>query len=204
MRQNRVDPMGVLQAVRARGAWFGNKGCLHRPDGQIVRTHNGKRWITCVCAFRGRRRELVQPGRYTELFFHDEATAYAAGHRPCAECRHGDWRQFADLWATQFGAAKADAMDAVLHEARLDGRGRKTRITAASEVPEGAMIVQGDAVALRARNGWWRWSFEGYAPLPGPSAQTVEVLTPWPLVQMMKAGLPVQIALPQSLPGDLP
>ncbi|WP_323036776.1 hypothetical protein [Pararhodobacter sp.] len=198
MRQNRVDPMGGLQAIAERGAWFGNKGCLHTSDGRIVRGHSGKRWITCVCAFRGRRRELMQPGCYTELFFHDEATAYAAGHRPCAQCRYPEWRVFATLWAELFGAATADQIDAALHDARLEGRGRRTRQTPKAEVPAGAMIVEAGAVVLRAQGRWWRWRFQGYAEAPAPKACSVTLLTPWPLAQMMTAGLPVQIA---DLPG---
>ena len=193
MRQNRVDPFGVLHAVPQRGAWFGNKGCLHDVAGRIVRGHQVKRWITCVCAFRGRRRELLQPGRYTELFFHDEATAYAAGHRPCAECRYAEWRQFSELWAQLFGAAKADALDKVLHAARLDGAARRLRRVEAGEVPDGAMIVRAGAPVLRTRGAWWAWSFEGYTQTDPPVSGAVDLLTPWPLVQMMHAGLPVQI-----------
>jgi len=194
MLRNRVDPMGDLHAVRQRGAWFGNKGCLHAPDGRILRGFQGKRWITCVCVFRGRRRPLVQPGRYTELFFHDEATAYAAGHRPCAQCRFVEWRGFAELWAARFGAAKADQIDAVLHDARLDGRCRKLRSVPVAQVPEGAMILQGVMPVLRAKSGWWEWAFSGYQPVSAPKSEDVPLLTPWPLAQLMAAGLPVQMA----------
>lgn len=195
MRQNRVDPMGALHAVAPRGAWFGNKGCLHSAEGHIVRGHNGKRWITCVCEFRGRRRKLVQPGRYTELFFHDEATAYAAGHRPCAECRYADWKQFATLWGTLFGAAKADGIDAILHAARLAGKQRRLRVMQAAQIPVGAMCLHAGTPILRANSGWLAWSFDGYAPTEPPNRADLSLLTPWPLAQMMAAGLPVQIGL---------
>jgi hypothetical protein len=89
--QNRVTPFGELVAHPARGLVYGNRGCLHDAAGQIRRHHVGKRWIACLLEFRGRRRTLLQPGRYTELFFLDEATAFAAGHRPCAECRRKPW-----------------------------------------------------------------------------------------------------------------
>lgn len=186
--------MGELHAVAARGAWFGNKGCLHDAGGQVVRGHRGKRWITCVTEFRGRKRELMQPGRYTELFFLDEATAYAAGHRPCAECRHAAWRGFQDRWAQQFGAAKADEIDAVLDAARLDRGRRRVHAMEKSEVPEGAMILCDGAPVLRAQGAWWRWSFDGYARASEPVGAHVALLTPWPVAQVMAAGLPVQVA----------
>ena len=92
--QNRVDPFGRLVADPVRGAWFGNRGCLHDDEGQIRRFHSGRRWIYCRLEFKGRQRELLQPGRYTELFFLDEATAFAAGHRPCAECLRDRFNEF--------------------------------------------------------------------------------------------------------------
>jgi len=199
MHQNRVDPFGNLHAVPQRGAWFGNKGCLHDDAGHPLRFHQGRRWITCVCAFRGRTRALLQPGRYTELFFHDEATAYAAGHRPCAQCRYEDWRLFGGLWAQAFGAGKADQIDAALHAARMEGRQRRLRHAPVSEVPSGAMIVRDGQPVLRGPSGWWRWSFDGYAPVPAPVSAprgTLAMLTPWPLVQLMALGLPVQMAQP--------
>ena len=93
--QNRVTPLGELVADPARGLVYGNRGCLHDAEGRIRRRYAGKRWIACRLEFRGRRRtRLLQPGRYTELFFLDEATAFAAGHRPCAECRREDYVRF--------------------------------------------------------------------------------------------------------------
>jgi hypothetical protein len=198
MLQNRVDPFGGLHAVPQRGAWFGNKGCLHDQNGRVRRGHAGRRWITCVTAFRGRRRHpLMQPGCYTELFFHDEATAYAAGHRPCAECRYADWRGFADLWARVHGETGAAAIDTHLQATRLEGRNRRLHPLAADQVPEGAMVADAAGAVLRARGGWWRWSFGGYAPAPALTGR-VALLTPWPVAQLMAHGLPVQIA---HLPG---
>jgi len=192
MRQNRVDPFGGLLAVPERGAWMGNRGCLHDDEGQIRRGWQGRRWIACVTDFRGRQRALMQPGRYTELFFADEATAYAAGHRPCAECRRADWLRFAGLWAEVFGPAGADAIDRALHAARLDGRARRLVPVAPEAVPVGAMVVEGTAVLLRAPGGWRRWSFAGYASAKAP-AGPARLLTPGPLARLMAAGLPVQI-----------
>src|SRR4051794_17425396 len=97
--QNRVTPLGELIAVSERGLLYGNRGCLHDGEGRIRRSFDGTRWIACVLEFKGRRRTpLLQPGRYTELFFLDEATAFAAGHRPCAECRRDDYRRVPGIW----------------------------------------------------------------------------------------------------------
>src|SRR5215213_5850381 len=105
-RQNRVTPLSDIIADPARGLVFGNRGCLHDDDGRIRRHHAGRAWIACRLRFKDRRRVLMQPRRYTELFFLDEATALAAGHRPCAECRRADALSFAAL-AAAAGPARA-------------------------------------------------------------------------------------------------
>lgn len=192
MRRNRVDPWSALHALPERGAWMGNRGCLHDAQGAIRRGWHGRRWITCVTEFRGRKRALMQPGRYTELFFLDEATAYAAGHRPCAECRRADWLRFTGLWAEVFGPSDAGGIDRALHAARLDGRARRLVPVAPDAVPVGAMVAEGAAVLLRAPEGWRRWRFAGYAPAAAP-AGPARLLTPAPLARLMAAGLPVQI-----------
>jgi hypothetical protein len=193
MRQNRVDPMGVLHASAARGGWMGNRGCLHDAAGSIRRDYLGKRWITCRLAFKGRHRALMQPGRYTELFFLDEATACAAGHRPCAECRRDDWRDFAALWARVHGDQGAVAIDTRLHAARLAPRPTLD----AADVPKGAMALA-DAPLLRNATGWWRWSFDGYSPAPAPAPSgPVTLLTPAPLADLMALGWSVQDCAPK-------
>src|SRR5256885_3242847 len=141
--QNRVTPLSELVADSARGLVYGNRGCLHDAQGRIRRRYNGKRWIACRLEFRGRRRTaLQQPGRYTELFFLDEATAFAAGHRPCAECRREDYNRFLGLWqALHPGHSDADSVDARLHEERVDPRTRAHRRHEAplDDVPDGAI-----------------------------------------------------------------
>src|SRR6202451_2054834 len=97
-RQNRVTPFGDLVATPERGTFMGNRGVLHDAEGRIKRVWQLKRWIVCVLEFRGRKRQVMTPGRYTELFFLDEATALAAGHRPCAECRRQRFNAFRDAW----------------------------------------------------------------------------------------------------------
>src|SRR6185312_15576762 len=147
--QNRVDPFGELHAVADRGGLMGNRGGrLHRDD----QTLSGSRWKTnhwliCVCEFKGRRRDVW--GRfYTELFFLDEPTALAAGHRPCFECRRKDATAFADLWrvANKLGAVpRAPAMDAILHAERLDGRGKRRHRREIDDLPDGAFVALDDA-----------------------------------------------------------
>ena len=129
--QNRVTPLGELIATPERGSVYGNRGCLHDEAGRIRRRYNGKRWIACRLRFRGRHRgSMMQPGRYTELFFLDEATAMAAGHRPCAECRREDYDRFGEIWVERgLGAPGADAIDVRLHEERVDWRREDTACT---------------------------------------------------------------------------
>ncbi|MBA2281509.1 MAG: hypothetical protein H0W25_09795, partial [Acidimicrobiia bacterium] len=112
--QNRVTPLGQIEAIARRGTFLGNRGCLHR-DRRIVRPWNGRRWITCVLAFKGWHHEQWAEGRWTALFFDDEAVALAAGHRPCALCRRADYERFRAAWAGAFGKRQgADAMDLCL------------------------------------------------------------------------------------------
>nr|MDQ2896504.1 hypothetical protein [Actinomycetota bacterium] len=123
--RNRVTPLGAIIATPERGLVYGNRGCLHDAHGQVRRHHAVRRWIACQLEFRGwRRTRLMVPGRFTELFFLDEATAFAAGHRPCALCRHADYRRLTERW-TQLhpGQSGADAIDAQLHRERLEPGG---------------------------------------------------------------------------------
>src|SRR5580692_5763791 len=126
--QNRVDPFGSLFRTQARGAMMGNRGGpLHNSDREIVRVYKTRRWITCVLEFRGRHRTVMSERRYTELFFLDEAVAFAAGHRPCAECRRERFNAFKEAWWRRHGKYNppfADEMDLELHRARID-RGKK-------------------------------------------------------------------------------
>src|SRR5580692_8691892 len=124
-KQNRVTPFGDLIATPERGTFLGNRGVLHDAEGRIKRAWQLKRWIVCVLEFRGRKRSVMTPGHYTELFFLDEATALAAGHRPCAECRHARFLDFCNAWkkghSAKGGSARptADEIDSRLHTERL-------------------------------------------------------------------------------------
>src|SRR5215213_2819224 len=123
-RQNRVSPFGDLLAVQERGTFMGNRGILHDDARHIRRAWQGKRWISCVLEFRGRKRPVMAPGRYTELFFLDEATALAAGHRPCNECRPERLAAFKHAWAAGVEGQPGmrllvTHLDPVLHRDRL-------------------------------------------------------------------------------------
>ncbi len=154
--QNRVTPTGEIVATPHRGTLMGNRGVIHDAEGRIVRPFRVKRWIACRLEFKGRHRELLQPGRWTELFFLDEATALAAGHRPCAECRREDYRRWQAAWAAAFPGAptNADAMDERLHADRLGPR-------PVAEAPPGAFVALDGASWLVTEAGLREWTAGG-------------------------------------------
>jgi hypothetical protein len=143
--QNRVTPLGELIADPSRGLVYGNRGCLHDEARHIRRRYAGKRWIACRLEFRGwHRSPLLQPGRFTELFFLDEATAFAAGHRPCALCRHEDYARFVEIWrGIHAGPGGADEIDELLHRERVDPatRGHRFHEMPLDELPDGAFVL---------------------------------------------------------------
>ena len=150
-----MTPLGELVAEPGRGLVYGNRGCLHDAHGTIRRRFAGRRWIACRLAFRGwHRSPLLQPGRFTELFFLDEATAFAAGHRPCALCRREDYNVFVARWGElhprQHGA---DAIDEQLHAERIDPANREHRLHRLpyAELPDGAFVVHDGRAEARAR-----------------------------------------------------
>jgi hypothetical protein len=186
--QNRVDPFGELHAVPMRGGMMGNRGGrLHRDDQTLGRSRwKNKHWLICVCEFKGRRRDVW--GRYyTELFFLDEPTALAAGHRPCFECR----RQAAKAFIAAFPGAPSyvQAMDEALHSERVENRRKRSWQARLGDLPGGAMIAR-DGRAFAVRSGvLLPWSFAGYGP-PARLAtdMIVEVLTPPSTVGALKGG----------------
>jgi hypothetical protein len=180
--QNRVTPLGEVIAHPARGLVYGNRGCLHDDGGRIRRSHATKRWIACRLRFRGwRRQPLLQPGRFTELFFLDEATAFAAGHRPCALCRREDYNRFVDRWRERYpDQAGADAIDAQLHEERL-GVPRRRRIHDAriEGLPDGVFVLLEDEPWLVLGDELLRWTPAGYVDRARrPSVGTADLITP--------------------------
>ena len=191
--QNRVTPLGELVAHPARGLVYGNRGCLHDEFGRIRRRYAGRRWIACRLEFRGRRRtRLLQPGRYTELFFLDEATAFAAGHRPCAECRREDYVRFTRLWRILHpDDAGADRIDARLHGERVDPatRGPRCHDVLLDGLPDGAFVFHGGEPRLVRGSRLLRWTPAGYAAgAARPTGVRVDVITPPSLVEVLRSG----------------
>src|SRR6476469_7649921 len=178
--QNRVNPFGDLFATPARGALFGNRGGKFHRDGQTLglRRWASRRWICCVLSFKGRQRNVW--GRYyTELFFLDEVTAFAAGHRPCFECRRKDAERFALLFAAGPHRATAAEMDRQLHRERLDGTAKRAHRRAVDELPAGAMIARGNDAYALSQDEMLSWSPEGYTARESrPRTTDVAVLTP--------------------------
>ena len=191
-RQNRVTPLGDVVADPARGLVYGNRGCLHDDQGRIRKRFAVKRWISCRLEFRGwHRSPLMQPGRFTELFFLDEATAFAAGHRPCALCRRSDYDRFVEIWGilhpTQRGA---DAIDAQLHEERLERGTRRHRLHVArhDDLPDGAFVLADGEPRLVRGPQLLRWTPAGYvAPKRRPSGEAM-LVTPPSLVEVLASG----------------
>jgi hypothetical protein len=180
--QNRVTPLGDLIVDPARGTVYGNRGCLHDAGGRIRRRFATKRWISCRLEFKGwQRSALLQPGKFTELFFLDEATAFAAGHRPCALCRREDYKRFLAL----IDEPGADAADARLHEERL----APYRESALDELPDGAFVLR-DAEPWLVRGAeLLQWRPAGYATrLPRPRNEGATVVTPPSLVEVLRSG----------------
>ena len=193
--QNRVTPLSELIATPHRGLVYGNRGCLHDPAGRIRRRYSGKRWIACRLRFRDWHREpLMQPGRFTELFFLDEATALAAGHRPCALCRRPDYDRLTALWGDLYPRDEpygADAIDAQLHGERFDMRTR-TQLhhdEPLDELPDGTFVVWDGAPALVRGARLLRWTPAGYVdPTSKPRGLQARVITPRSLVLILRAG----------------
>jgi len=193
--QNRVLPTQEIVADPGRGLLMGNRGALHGPDRRLGTARwRTKAWICCVLDFKGVCRDPMPPGRWTALFFLDEATALAAGHRPCAYCRRRDFLSYAEHWARAERLGErpgAAAMDERLHAERVESRTRHQRTTVASlgELPDGAMIRYGDGAGLVLGGRVYRWSWEGYAtPEEPPARSQTDVLTPPASLGVLAAG----------------
>jgi hypothetical protein len=189
--QNRVTPLGDLVAESGRGLVYGNRGCLHDETGRIRRRYNGKRWIACQLEFRGwLRRPLLQSGRFTELFFLDEATAFAAGHRPCALCRRADYDRFAAVWRElHHGQIGADAIDSQLHKERIAPETRMQRHHQATlaELPDGAFVLRDGKPCLVLGSQLLAWTADGYvAHRSRPARQKAVLITPPSLVAVLR------------------
>jgi hypothetical protein len=191
--QNRVTPLGDIVATPQRGQFTGNRGIIHDPATRTLlnRRWSSKAWLTCVCEFRGRRRDVMSTRSWTELFFLDEATAFAAGHRPCFYCRRDDANAFRAAWQRGNGVTYASApdIDEVLHRERLDGRAKRLHALPmpVEKLPDGAMVQAGAESYLIARGRALSWSFDGYREI-SDTLPVAALLTPPSTLRAFGAG----------------
>jgi hypothetical protein len=191
--QNRVDPFGELLVTPARGLFMGNRGGRFHTDARTLTSRRwvSRQWICCVTRFKQRQRQVW--GRfYTELFFLDEPTALAAGHRPCFECRRKDAEAFAEYWrqAQKLRARpRAGAMDEVLHRERLNGKAKRRHRRAIDGLPDGAFVtLEGAAFAVHG-DALLHWTTAGYRErMPQSRGIIVDVLTPPAILDVLSAG----------------
>ena len=196
--QNRVTPFGEIVAVAARGTLMGNRGCLHDGERRIVKSSARVAWVTCRLEWEGIRRTIMEPGRYTELFFLDEATALAAGHRPCGDCRAERLVEFERAWAAGVEGRPGEValvqnIDPVMKLDRLDRNGAQRRLTArAGDLSDGVFVQLPDEVGiarLKWRGQFLKWTATGYGrPRSVEAKTTVTVLTPACTVKVLAAG----------------
>jgi hypothetical protein len=190
--QNRVSPFGELFADASRGGFFGNRGGkFHRDDKSLgKRRHVSRAWICCLLSFKGRQRDVW--GRYyTELFFMDEPTALAAGHRPCFECRRAEATRFAEKFSGRGRRKSAGEMDLILHDERLaaDGRSKKLHPVALDDLPDGAFVTLSgeDAFAVKASR-LLRWTPGGYTEAIARPSGSAMMLTPPAITKVLARG----------------
>jgi hypothetical protein len=203
MLQNRVNPLGQIIKTPERGAWLGNRGVIHNEHKEIVRAFKIKAWITCVLEFRGRHRETMQPDRWTELFFLDEATAFSAGHRPCFQCRYKDHQRFKQFWLKgnpQYGfdmKTPVAKIDNILQTERIAAD--KSKVTYEANVkalPNGTFVIYDNQPHLLKDEQLYLWSPAGYGEgIPLPDVDKLQVLTPRSFVNMFSAGYVPQMGI---------
>jgi len=193
--QNRVNPMGKLEAVSSRGAFLGNRGIIHNEQKEIISPFKIKGWVTCQLEFKGRKRELMAKGRYTELFFLDEATAFAAGHRPCAECRRTRYKEFKEKWLEANKNLLTDnlisiaSIDKIIHQDRINKKQKVTYQDKMDLLPKGTMIQIDSIDYVIWNNKIFKWTFEGYETSNIKITNNdVIILTPKSYVEMFKKG----------------
>lgn len=193
--RNRVDPTGEIVESSLRCGWLGNRGCLH-VGREVVRPWRSRAWITCVLEFKGRHFEQWRPGRWTALFFDDEAVALAAGHRPCAECRRADYNRFLEAVTEVLGARpRASELDVRLHADRRDGAAQRTHQDAWSALPDGTFVRLDGGPAVVVGDVVVPWT-DGYgAAQARPRTGQVDVLTPRLTVDVLRAGYVPQVGV---------
>ena len=206
--RNRVTPAGDIVAIPLLGAWCGNRGIIHR-EHEIVRFHASDLWITCALEFRGRWQRQWQPRHYTLVFFHDEAVSFAAGHRPCAECRREAYNAYRSAWSAGRGSdlPSAKEMNRQLHGERIVRGTHRRRLheLAWSGLPDGAFALVEDGPAVVVDDQLSVWTPAGYGRrLRRPRTGTATVITPPSTVAALRAGCPVQIDDTARVPRALP
>lgn len=191
--QNRVTPLGDIIATPHRGLFTGNRGIIHDPATKTLlkKRWSSPAWLTCTCEFRGRRREVMAQRSWTELFFLDEATAFAAGHRPCFYCRRDDANRFRAAWekGNRVHDVRMHDIDEVLHHERLDNGKKRLHelLMPLEQLPEGAMVLQGEECFLVTQGRVLRWSPAGYAGVDG-QLDDAKLLTPPSTLRTLNAG----------------
>jgi hypothetical protein len=201
MLQNRVDPLGRIIKTSARGSWMGNRGVIHNEYQEITRAFKHKAWITCALEFKGRKRTVMTADRWTELFFLDEATAFAAGHRPCFECRREDATRFKSCWIQgnpehNFSMSTSiNKIDAIIHKERITDEKKKVmHQRPPSAIPEGTFILLNEDPYLFSKGRLHRWTPFGYeTSIAMPEASILTILTPDSIVNAFCAGYTPQI-----------
>ncbi len=203
MLQNRVDPFGNLIMTKARGSWMGNRGILHNENQEVQRLFKLKAWITCKLEFKKRKRKVMSPNRYTELFFLDEATSFAAGHRPCFECRRSDYNKFKTLWLKGNPEYNFDEntsiklIDEILHKERMTRD--KLKVTFEENIdniPNGSFVLIDKKPYVVSDGKMFLWSPLGYENRSAlPDTSKLVVLTPKSVVNTFRAGYMPQVAL---------
>lgn len=196
MFQNRVTPTGEIIKTAARGTFMGNRGVIHNDKGEIKHRYKLNAWITCLLQFKGRHFKIMAPKRFTALFFLDEATAFAAGHRPCNECRREDFQKFKSYWIAgnpEYGftmKTKIAAIDTILHRERITSQGDKiTYEMKYSEIPDGTFVLIGSKACLLFQSHLYEWTPFGYnAAMALPASPYLTVLTPKSVVRAFRAG----------------
>jgi len=201
--QNRVDPEGNIISTSARGAWIGNRGVIHNDQKQIVRPFKLKAWIACALQFKGRHRVVMTPNRWTELFFLDEATAFAAGHRPCFECRRDDANRFKAAWLKGnpgygFGLkTPIGKIDDIIHSERITAdRSKVTFEEDPKKLPDGTFILFDNNRYLIYQHKMYLWTPFGYENgIDIPAKSKIRALTPASIVNAFAAGYMPQMDL---------
>jgi hypothetical protein len=186
--QNRVNPYGEICFSQERGNYMGNRGCLHNGDQKIIKHHQLKRWIICLLEFKTYYRKVMIKGRYTELFFWDEATAFAAGHRPCAQCQRSRFTEFRNAWreANEQPTLLTEEIDSFLHNERLSENKIWQSI---DELPNGVFVEFEDKPHLVKDKKLYEWTFGGYSKTETISTEyKLKVLTPDSLVKTFQNG----------------